>query len=89
MCSRSTLAAAIHSRQAIDGGRGGYAAEPEFPPVDDEPVDAGVAAGAGDELLDEESPDDELLDDELSLEDDELLDDAGAELDEVPRLSLR
>jgi hypothetical protein len=52
-------------------------------------VDAGVAAGVGDELLDEESPDDELLDDELSLEDDELLVDAGAELDEVPRLSLR
>ena len=39
--------------------------------------------------LDEESLDDELLEDEVSFEDVELLDDAGDELDDVPRLSLR
>jgi hypothetical protein len=60
-----------------------------LPPEEDELDDAGAAAGVEGVLLGEESLDDELLDDELSLEDDELLDDAGAELEDVPRLSLR
>jgi hypothetical protein len=42
-----------------------------------------------DELLEDESLDDELLDDEPSLAVDELLEEAGDELVEVPRLSLR
>jgi len=40
-------------------------------------------------LLDDESPDEELLEDELSLDDDELLEEAGDELVEAPRLSFR
>ncbi len=72
------------------------AAEPEFPPDEDELVD-GVAgedaAPPDDEEPEEDSledpPLDELLDDELSPDVEELLGDAGDVLEDVPRLSLR
>jgi len=72
------------------------AAEPEFPPDEEELVDA--AAGADEAPPDDEPPEDdsldelpedELPDDELSPDGEELLDDAGDELVDVPRLSLR